>query len=189
MDTTLAGVELLERAIGYTRGNLALVTDDLLDRPTPCARWRLGQLLDHMADSLDAFTEASSGLVPLDPAPAGGTPVEVLRTKACALLGAWSSPAAAMVQVGAAGAVLAAPLLLPAGALEITLHGWDVGRAVGADVPLPEGLAAALLPVAHALIGPADRGRRFGPEVQTGSAGAVAPLLGFCGRSPRWHHG
>lgn len=179
--------ELLERAIGYTRGTLAGVSDDLLQRRTPCQAWRLADLLDHMADSLDAFTEASTGFVLIEPSEVQGTRVELLRAKACTLLGAWSSPAAATVRLGA-GAQLDARLLLGAAALEVTLHGWDVGQATGSDLPVPEALAGALLPVARALIDAGDRGVRFGEEVPLEGPGRAAELLGFCGRRPLQHH-
>jgi len=186
MDGTVAAVELLERAIGYTRGTLATVTPDQLDRPTPCSLWRLSRLLDHMADSLDALTEASGGLVPVGVVPVRGTPVDVLKEKACALLGAWSSPAADTVWLD--DARLDAAVLLSAGALEIVLHGWDVGQATGAGVPLPEELAAELLPLARDLLTDADRPVRFGPALATVEATAAAELVAFSGRQPLLSH-
>jgi uncharacterized protein (TIGR03086 family) len=200
VDGTQAAVELLERAIGYTRGTLTGVTRDRLDDATPCTQWRLRDLLDHMADSLDAFTEASSGLVPIRATHVRGTPVEVLREKACALLGAWTSPAAETVWMGGPEQggpgrderAMDARVLLRTGALEIAVHGWDVGQATGLAVPLPEGLARALTPAALALISEEDRGVRFAPAIgpcsDDGPVTASASLLGFCGRTPRWSH-
>ena len=54
------GVELLERAIGYTRGSLALVTPELMSAPTPCDHWDLRALLEHMDDSLTSLHEAGA---------------------------------------------------------------------------------------------------------------------------------
>jgi len=184
-------VELLERAIGYTRGALAGVRPELLAKPTPCTRWRLGTLLDHMGDSLDALTEASSGFLPLTPAPATRSDSadrgEMLRVKACSLLGAWSSPAARSVLVG--GRDLDARLLLGAGALEIAVHGWDVAQATGADLDIPEQLAEALFPVARAVVGDTDRGRSFAPALPWDEGASwSARLVGFCGRASLLHH-
>ncbi len=65
-------VELLERAIAYTRASLLLVTEADLGRPTPCAGWVLRDLLAHMDDSLEAMAVAaqatSLSLVPPDAA-------------------------------------------------------------------------------------------------------------------------
>ena len=184
-------VELLERAIGYTRGTLANVRADQLDQPTPCSRWRLGTLLDHMADSLDALTEASSGFLPLTPSPWTAADeqdrVGLLKARACALLGAWSAPAARSVLVG--GQDLDARLLVGAGALEIVVHGWDVGQATGGDAGIPEDLAQALLPVARSVVGAAERGTTFAPAMPPLDPASWGDrLVAFCGRSPLQHH-
>ena len=171
MRATLDGsVELLDRALGYTRVQLGDVRDDLLDHPTPCAGWRLGALLAHMEDSLDAFTEAAGGAVELHAPNDTAGRVAVLRDKACALMGAWSRPTAGDVVIRddiGGGLDLGSPLLVATAALEITVHGWDVGQATGRRAPLPDQLAGALLPVAPgwsaraiAASGSGRRGRR-----------------------------
>jgi hypothetical protein len=135
-----------------------------------------------MADSLDAFIEASSGLIPITVSPVRGTPVDVLKEKACTLLGAWSSPAAEVIWLG--DARIDAAVLLRAGALEIVLHGWDVGQSTGSGVPLPENLASDLLPVAETLVTDADRGVRFGPELPAAAPTPSSRILAFSGRQP-----
>ena len=179
-------VELLERAIGYARGTLGGVRPDLLTRPTPCAAWTLADLLAHMSDSLDALTEASRGVIAVAPPPrteAGATVAE-LRDKACHLLGAWSNPHATAVRLGPAR--LESTMLLHAGALEIAVHGWDVGQATGSGEPVPEALARALAGSARALITAADRPLLFAPPVSiTGVATSSALLLAYTGRHTR----
>lgn len=187
--TALAGaVELLERALGYTRVVLGAVTQADLDRPTPCADWTLGDLLAHMEDALDAFTEAAGGTLarastPVATATGALPPVLRIRDKACALLGAWSAPAPPGIDVE--GRPVASELLLGAAALEVTVHGWDVARGLGLEHPLPEALAARLLDLAHALVDPADRVVRFAPARPV-PAGAPAAdrLLAWLGRTP-----
>lgn len=178
-------VELLERAIAYARGALCGVDDRRLDLPTPCREWSLGALLEHMSDGLDAFTEASRGVIRVASTTSGGPPVVVLRDKACTLLGAWTSPAAAEARLG--DQRLRSATLLGAAALEITVHGWDVGQATGVGNPLPVGLASMLLPVAEVLVTEADRNIRFaGPRGMTaqGWPDPATGLLGFLGREP-----
>lgn len=187
MDALAPAVSLLERALGYACGALAGVRDELLDAQTPCADWRLRDLLHHMADSLDALTEASVGLLPLEPAPVVDGSVPALRAKASRLLGAWVGPAARTVRLDP-GTVLDARLLLHAGALEVALHGWDVGQATGSGPPLPERLAEDLLPAARVLVTEADRGVRFGPELAPPVQTGAATLLAFCGRTPQASH-
>ena len=182
MTTALAGaVELLERSLGYTRVALAGVTEARLARPTPCRDWTLRDLLAHMDDSLDAFTEAAGGSVALTRVPAA-PPVMVLQRKACALMGLWSGPGPAGIRVGEVD--LATDLLVATAALEITVHGWDVAQATGEMTPIPEELARHLLPVAHRTVVDADRGIRFG-EALPEPVGATSDvrLRAFLGRA------
>ena len=177
-------VELLERAIGYARGTLQDVTEEGLGRPTPCAGWTLADLLTHMADSLDALTEASRGVIEIGPPPPAAAGVAVLRDKACHLLGAWSNPHATEARLGHAR--LESGLLLYAGALEIAVHGWDVGQATGRDTPIPERLASDIRWHAAPLITRADRPSRFGPRIALpANASPSTELLAFTGRPTR----
>lgn len=174
-------VELLERALAYTGGRLAEVDEARLGWRTPCAHWRLDDLLAHMEDALDAFTEAAGGAVPVHAAAGRPGRVEVIQSKACDLLGAWSRPSPGDVLVG--GFDLPSPVLVATAALEVTVHGWDVGQAVGSRVPIPDALAAALLPVARASVTTADRGVRFGPARPVpADAPAARRLLAHLGR-------
>jgi uncharacterized protein (TIGR03086 family) len=178
-------VELLDRSLAYTRVMLADVRADNLDRPTPCAGWTLGHLVAHMEDALDAFIEAAAGRVEVEPVPETSTRVEALREKACALLGAWSAarPASELVEVGDLG--LDAPLLVATAALEITVHGWDVGQATGRRTRIPDDLAQGLLTVAQHVIDPVDRGPRFaGPRPTRPEAAPDVRLLSWTGRAP-----
>jgi uncharacterized protein (TIGR03086 family) len=177
-------VELLDRALSYTRVTLSDVTDADLPRRTPCQGWDLGQLLAHMEDALDAFAEGAHGSVDLHHRVPVTIRVASLQEKACALLAAWGGPAPDRVQIGEH--TLDTPVVALAAALEITIHGWDVGQAVGSDRPIPDDLARRLLPVAEALIADADRGPMFGaPRPVPSVATDGARLLGFLGRDAR----
>ena len=172
------GSELLERAVGYTRGCLQLVATADLAAPTPCARWDLLALLRHMDDSLAAFTEAAAiGYVDLVPVPDPDVPVEELapsgaallldrlKRRACAVLAAWAHhPGPSDVAVG--DRQLRSDVLAAAGALEIAVHGWDVSAACGSPLPLPGPLAVALLDVVPLLVSAADRPHRFAAPVR-----------------------
>lgn len=187
MTQTIPGsVELLDRALGYTRARLAVVRDDLLGRPTPCDAWTLADLLAHMEDGLDAFAEAAGGAVEVRAGSAAGGRVATLREKACALLTAWGDPAPGDVVIEASSARvdLGTATLVAAAALEVTVHGWDMAQSTGERTAIPASLAQQLLPVAHRLVGAGDRGTRFAP---VRPVPAMAPydqrLLGFLGRT------
>lgn len=185
LDPLPAALELLDRSLAYTRVALAAVRDDALGAPTPCRGWDLAQLLAHMDDALDAFTEGAGGAVaPVPPdrsaAPTAALRVHSLQTKACALLGAWSAPVPDRVRVGDRD--LRTATVAAAAALEVTTHGWDVARALRLDHPVPEALARALLPVAHALVASDDRPTRFGPALVPADTHVATRLLAHLGR-------
>jgi len=190
-----SGVELLERAIAYTRGSLAFVTADLFSAPTPCAGWDLRALLAHMDDSLESLHEAGSvRRVRVDVAPDAPDDIVVsLRAHACQLLADWTEDWTRAGDRGAAsgdvvvdGRPVTAPVLVCAGALEVVVHGWDVAASCGAPRPIPDELAAAILRLAPVLVTDADRPARFGPEL-TAPPGASPGerLLAFLGRDSR----
>ncbi len=164
-------ISLLDRALGYTRGRLLGISPGRLGDATPCAGWDLHALLVHMDDSLDAFLEAAGGEVALRPRPDEASAADLctrLQVKACALADVWRAAerdGRQVVQV--AGHQVPAVLLVNTAALEITVHGWDVGQALGDPARIPSDLAGHLRTVALGVVSPADRGSRFAPPVVT----------------------
>ncbi|CAM4201507.1 TIGR03086 family metal-binding protein [Kibdelosporangium persicum] len=183
----IGGAELLERAVGYTLGSLVLVRPEVLDRPTPCAGWDLEALLRHMNDSLVALHEAvDSGHVTLE-ATITGDPandlVAQLKDRACRLVGAWTTTERSTVSI--ADQQLTGAIVSCAGAVEITVHGWDVARACGVDRPVPDHLAAELLQLADLFVTGHDRPERFAaPVPMSPSAQPGDRLVAFLGRIP-----
>ena len=104
--------------------------------------------------------------------------------------GIFTALAAAGVEVGAVvGDVAVGGLSVPrellgaVGALEITLHGWDVAQALERPRPIPPGLAMDLWPVARDHITDADRPDRFGPVLDVPDwAAPQHRLLAHAGR-------
>ncbi|KUM71449.1 TIGR03086 family protein [Streptomyces sp. ISL-22] len=171
--------ELLERSLGYALGTVAGVEAGGLGCGTPCAEWDLGELLGHLDDSLDALYEGltggRTGLFPRADRACG------FRRRACAVLGAWAAGTPESALVGERP--LDVRVMAAVGAVEIAVHGWDVAQACGRPRPIPEALAAELLPIARCVVGEADRGVRFGAPVAVPvGAGAEARLLAFLGR-------
>ncbi len=177
--------ELLGRALEYTRAALTGVTDADLHRPTPCAGWDLAGLLTHMDDGLDAFAEGAAGTVSVVPGWDAAARVTRLQVKACALHSLWSRAAREEVRVG--GLVLDTATLVGAAALEVAVHGWDVGAATGRGGPLPDDLAEALLPIAARLVDDGDRPVLFGPAHACADPAPGARLLAYLGRTPGHH--
>lgn len=185
----VGGVTLLERSMAYTLGSLALVTPAAMSRPTPCREWDLQALLRHMNDSLLVMVEAiTARQVSLSPQVAAlgdpvTDPVGTIRERACWMLGEWlnaHSPGPVRVEDRS----LTADITAAVGALEISVHGWDVGAACGQGRPIPPSLAEELLDLSPLLVSDADRPGRFAPPVRVPpGAGPGERLLAFLGRS------
>jgi uncharacterized protein (TIGR03086 family) len=180
-----AGVAVLERSVAYFLGSATLVSEPLLIRPTPCPRWDLRDLLEHVIDSMAALEEAATTAeVTLTPPADAGDVIPVVRQRASLLLGAWSQACGAFT-VRVEQAPLSAPLVAGAGAIELAVHGWDVARACGQDRPIPPDLADELLDLAVILIRAPDRPGRFARPVPfRADASPSHRLLAFLGRAP-----
>ncbi len=177
---------LLAGAVSYALGVCALVGPGEMALPTPCAEWDLGALLGHLGDSVaDLETALRTGYLEPDGSPgrAGGDPVEVLRDRAAELLCAAYGYAGRKQFVAVGGLPIPAGLVACAGAVEIAVHGWDVGQARGGGRPIPPALATRMLRVCPLLV--AGRESLFAVPVRVpAQAGPADQLLGYLGRSP-----
>lgn len=183
--TAARPLELLERALSWTRPVLAAVPGHPAATPTPCAAWDLADLLAHLVDGFTAFRQGASGTVsasavtdlPRDPALLAGRLLDL----GGGLLGQWVAGGRRPCVVG--GCAVSAATLLEVAALEVAVHGWDVAQIVLPDRRLPPELAAALLPVALRRVAADDRPSRFGPVVVPAAGrDATSVLLGHLGR-------
>ena len=76
-------------------------------------------------------------------------------------------------------------MAVAAGAIEITVHGWDISVACGSRRPVPPDLAALLLPIAPLFITPGARAGLFADPVPVpGRACPGDQLVAFLGRQP-----
>ena len=191
MASVTGGLLLLASAVRYALASAVPVTPPMLSRPTPCTEWDLEALLDHVSDSAGVLHQvitagcAGPALAPGDHRP-GLDPVRVLHRQTGRLLAtcAAAGPAQRLVAIG--DRELTTNMVALAGALEITVHGWDISAACGPRQPVPPSLAAILLPLAPLLITPATRPGLFADPVPVpAQAGLGDQLVGFLGRQPR----
>jgi len=184
------GVALLERAMAYTLGGLLLVTPGAMSNPTPCDDWDLRALLLHMNDSLLTLHQAIAvGHLDDDNdddyGDPGLDPVASLRNRGCRMIGAWAN-ARDPGDISIVDRVLTPGIVAAAGAVEVTVHGWDVARACGQDRPVPRALAEELLELCPLFVRDADRPTRFAPRVDLTPAldSPSDRLVAFLGRDP-----
>ena len=182
------GTSLLDRAVDYALASLCLVTPELMTRPTPCAGWDLRALLEHLDDAFLALSEAIAlghvGLEGSDASRAGPVPDLEHGIAHGQGTGARSSVTIPPV-VSVAGLPLGAGIVTAVGAIELTVHGWDVAEACWQHRPIPPALAAELLEVAPQFVTTADRPVRFAATVPTGSQASPGDrLVAYLGRQP-----
>ena len=124
---------LLQDSVTYARTTVRAVTSAELSHPTPCGEWDLRALLNHLNDSLLTLSTACrTGIVRLEHcSPADGQvdgPLAAFdRYSELVLTDGLRHRARRCVLV--ADLPLAEHLLVAAGAIEISVHGWDVGQA------------------------------------------------------------
>jgi uncharacterized protein (TIGR03086 family) len=172
------------------------VTAEQLGWSTPCADWRLGELLAHMIGQNHGFAAAARGLGDdrhqWRDRPFPGAPAR-----------SWARSAA---EVSAAFATAEAPLRLPEVRpgldipaetaisfhyLDTLVHGWDVAATLALPFEVPPTSAQVLLEVAARV--PADpAGRRPGAAfrevlaLDDPQASAFQRALALLGRDPEW---
>jgi uncharacterized protein (TIGR03086 family) len=165
------------------------VPDDALTDPTPCARYTVGDLLDHIGGFALAFA-AAARKTPLGRAPSGDATRlgDDWRTRIprdlLAMADAWQDPAAWEGMTAAGGVDLPGEVAGIVALDELVVHGWDLAKAIGR----PAGYDGPGLEAVHGIV----RQLR-GAEGVFGSQVAVpddAPLLdrilGIAGRDPGW---
>ena len=172
--------DLLARTYDVVRTSVTQLDDRLLDRPTPCAEWTVGDLFEHMIDRIDMFATAAGA-----PAADGAVKVAPVKRFDAAVarnLAAWRSLAdpsttTLSLSFGDFPAEFAAGM----NQTESLVHGWDLGASLGLPVALPDDLSDVALRDAKVSV-PPSRGRYFGPEVAARDTTAAQQLLAFTGR-------
>lgn len=174
------------------------VPDELLDRPTPCRDYTLGDLLDHVAGLTLAFTaaatKATAGIGSHAPSADASRLGEDWRTRIprdlAGLVTAWRDPAAWTGRTQVGGVELPGEVAGIVALDELVIHGWDVARASGQAYDCDD----RTLDVVHGFVadfaGPgheAARERLFGPVVQVpDNAPLFDRVIGLTGRDPTW---
>ncbi|GAA1369818.1 TIGR03086 family metal-binding protein [Catellatospora chokoriensis] len=164
------------------------ITDEQLSAVTPCAEFRVGDLVNHLFQVVVNF----QGLARREAADFSGTP-DVLGTDWRArfaaetdqLITAWSAESA--LEGVSPGMGLPQPTVGRMALLDLTLHPWDLAVATGQPyAPSPAAVEELLVMVDE--MGPMAREWKvFGEPVPTApDADSFTRLLGKTGREPGW---
>lgn len=174
------------------------VPDGMLDVPTPCADYSLGDLLDHVSGSVLAFTaaaakaggEAASRGPSGDATRLGDDWRSRLPDDLAALADAWRDPEAWTGMTRAGGVDLPGDVAGLIALDEVVVHGWDVARASGQPYDCDERLLKVVHDFVSQFAGPGQEAAReglYGPEVAVpDDAPLLDRLIGMTGRDPNW---
>ena len=173
-------LDLYDRASSWATEKVSGATEKL-DAKTPCDDWDVRTLLNHILETQRYFLNSARGEdasppSPTPPATLSADPVADFEAVRRDVLGAYAEPGA-IEKTGPALGVAFSDLLV---------HSWDLARATGQDVTMPDGLAAAAYELVHGKFTAEQRKGIFKPEVTIGDeASPQDRLLAYTGRGPR----
>jgi uncharacterized protein (TIGR03086 family) len=169
----------------YRRGNEWAVANvagasEKLQAQTPCDRWDVRTLMNHMLDTQRYFVGAARGeeVAPPSPNPPNiisDNPVADFQQASDETLSTFSDPEVLEKTGPMLGIALSDQLL----------HSWDLAKATGQDATMPEGLPEAAYNVIHGRFTDEQRVGVFKPEVRVPpEASSQDKLLAYTGRDP-----
>ncbi len=181
-------VQPLEQAIASTRAVFVNVSADQLDASTPCAEWKVSDLINHIVGAQLFFTSNITGST---------SQSGEVDFSAGDYVASYDDASRACVDAFSAEGIMDTVLSLPFGempgrafvgiaATDTFTHGWDLAKATGQDTNLAPQLAEAILAQSRQFIQPSfrsEQGNPFGPEQSAPAGASVADqLAAFLGR-------
>jgi uncharacterized protein (TIGR03086 family) len=187
----------LEPSARHVAQLISRIPDEMLVRRTPCEDYSLGDLLDHLDNSVRAFTEAArkTGSDPELGRPGDQANLDAdwritTARNLAALVVAWRDPEAWSGMTQAAGIDVPGEVAGRIALDELTIHGWDIAQASGQRFEVDEASLRDVHDFVQQFAEPGQEASReglFGPVVPVA---ADAPLLdrvlAMTGRDPRW---
>ncbi len=185
MDTPL---DRYDRAVAAGAAVLANVKVDQLDDPTPCASWKVRDLVNHFVGANEWFVALMSGTDPAGGDFASGDYVAAFTKATSDARAAFAAPGALDKEIQLPWGPSTGAGVAGIACTDSFTHAWDLAKATGQSTDLDPELADALLVIAKTTIqegfrGDEAAGAPFGAE-QPVSADATAAdrLAAFLGR-------
>ena len=181
--------DALREAIATTRGVLSRVQAEQLDLPTPCASWKVSDVINHVVGGQYFFVAALEGERPDSEPPnfSAGDFVSTFDEASAACVAAFESDGAMERIVKVPFGDLPGSMLLGLATTDTLTHGWDVAKATGQPTDLSPDLAASVLSSVRPVVADSFRGddgkAPFGPEQAAPDGASNADMLAaFLGR-------
>jgi uncharacterized protein (TIGR03086 family) len=166
--------------------------------PTPCADYAVGDVVNHLAFGF-LLAHRSGAREPWDPSWSGedrtpylvGRPAEewaqACADEAAATARVWAEPSAWEGEASMGGAAMPAAAIGSMMTAEFAVHAWDLARATGRSLDVPEALGGVVLEGVLAMAPSGREGGWFGEEVTVpADAPAFERALAASGRNPGW---
>lgn len=180
-----------EQAIVTAKKVLAGVKPEHLTAQTPCASWKVSDLVNHIVGGQHFFGSMAKGEAPSEAAApdfSAGDFNAAFAQGAADSVAAFNAPGTMEKTLNLPWGPMPGSAFVGLAAVDTFTHAWDLARATGQDSDLDPELAAGLLMGSRAGIAPEFRGADgvapFGPE-QKAPAGAskADELAAFLGRT------
>jgi uncharacterized protein (TIGR03086 family) len=183
--------EVLQQAFASTGSILANVSAEQLDLPTPCASWKVRDVVNHIVGGTTYFAvTAETGTAPpvSDADHSAGDFKAQFQEGAERAVRAFGAEGAMEKTMKLPFADLPGSIFVFIAANDTFTHGWDLAKATGQTTDLDPALSAQLLEAAQIIPdemrGP-DGQAPFGPKVDVpDSSSSADKLAGFMGRRP-----
>jgi uncharacterized protein (TIGR03086 family) len=186
-------LEILRWACDSTEVIVGNVNRDQLEQATPCRKWNVADLINHIIGATEYFGDlAERGASPDGEGPTytNGDYVELFAGQTRRLLEAFSTPIAMDRIMELPTGPSAGSLVLQVATGEIFVHGWDLARATDQQLPSDPGVAEWLWASAWPALSDSVRNEHpsvFAPEIPVAPGRpTVDRLVGFLGRDPGW---
>jgi uncharacterized protein (TIGR03086 family) len=184
--------ELDRRALAATGEVVAAVRSADLDRSTPCAKWSLTGLLEHLVNENRGFAASAMGAPAIVSIWYSGDlepdPHRAYQDSAARVADAFAAPGVdgSRFEVREFG-YFPATVAVGMHVVDVLVHGWDVAVSIGLPYRPDDELAAGALAIASGWPRTGQRRREFARRVRVpADASDFARLLGLLGRSPSW---
>jgi uncharacterized protein (TIGR03086 family) len=178
---SLDALRAAEAALALCQLVLRRLPDEAGSLRTPCSKFAVDDLLDHLMGSVTHLGAVAGGEIPDNKE---GSREARLADASQVALEAWGARGLdGEVKLGPN----AVPAAVPAGilAIEFLVHAWDFAQATGQDVVAGDALVDFVYEFARQIVRPEMRdGDRFAAEVEVGpEASHLEQLMAFTGRA------
>ena len=164
---------------------VAGVKPDQWDNPTPCAKWTVRQLANHVVGGGAMFAASFRGETPAGDPPAdalGGDPAGALAKVFTDFESAADGPGAMDNEIVLPFATLPAQVALDVATFDLLVHAWDIAHATGQSFDPPADVVAGARATAETMVDGLRDGDTFADATEaTGTP--MDQLAAFTGRT------